>query len=208
MLQEIKLGDILKINSTEQIIRVIALDDIEVLYDFYWNHNDKWAFADNLSKKGFFYRMSLKNCISKCSKVDYKSLSDKEHMVLRPDLRLRFLRDKNASWQYDYFKEKKNEIQNTFSNQFLPINKIFLCPLSKNKSIKKGEILESNNQEISFYEILVKAFEMSKKIGKTDSNGIGIYRLGIEKGVPSFYIGDYIDIAGIMKTSPYGHERK
>jgi hypothetical protein len=33
-----------------------------------------------------------------------------------------------------------------------------------------------------------------------DGKGIGIFRNGFEKGMPSFYIGRFIDNAGLLET--------
>jgi hypothetical protein len=47
--------------------------------------------------------------------------------------------------------------------------------------------------------LLTSAKRIQESVNPNQSNGIGIYRTGIQKQIPSYYIGEYIDLAGIMK---------
>jgi len=200
---KIKLGDIFKLKQTNQIVRIIGLDDFEVLYDNYWNHNKSWAFASNLDKKGFFYRMSKEAFLRNASKSNSQELSKEELDVFRIDLPLRFARIKDLSWDSDIFSSTDSLEKLIDSNpeveKSISANKILICPVGKNGGFKKSSLVESDGENIRISKILVSAKEVRDAINDNSSNGIGLYRLGIEMEIPTYYIGEYIDIAGVMK---------
>lgn len=60
-------------------------------------------------------------------------------------------------------------------------------------------IVESKS-ELKKFDIILKAKEIQESVNDQKSNGIGFYRLGYEKGLPRYSIGEYFDRAGIMKN--------
>lgn len=202
---KIQLGDIFKLNQTNQTLRVIGLDDLEVLYDSFWDYNKSWAFASNLYKKGFFYRMSKEYFIKNTTKVSSQELNSEELSVFRTDLPLRFARIKDLSWKSDIFESKDSIKKLIDSNpqieKTISADKIYICPIGKKGSVKKPLLVETSNTEVKISELLMTAKEALKKLDNDSSDGIGFYRLGIEKGIPTYYIGEYLDMAGIMKNN-------
>lgn len=47
-------------------------------------------------------------------------------------------------------------------------------------------------------ELIWKAKELQESVNNQTSKGIGLYRIGFEKGLPSYYIGEYFDKAGLL----------
>ena len=84
--------------------------------------------------------------------------------------------------------------------QRLLADKIVLLPYGIRGGLKKGTIVTPDNGSyLDCEELIWKAKKIQESVNNEISKGIGIYRMGFESGLPSFYIGQYIDSAGIMK---------
>lgn len=191
-----KLGEIYKANWDGSIMRVIGFDEFEVFYDGYWEHDNSWTFASNLKKKCTFYRTSRNIFSEKAILIDFKVLTEEEHNIFRPDLTIRTCRIENASWSDNNF-----NLEGFESNlQSIRSERIWLYPFGPKEGFKKGELITAkNNKEFTVPELLESAKRIQQSVNPNQSNGIGIYRTGIQKQIPSYHIGEYIDLAGIMK---------
>ena len=189
-----KLGEIYKTKFDERIFRIIGLDNFEVFYDCLSNEN-KWTFSGNFKRKSIFFRMEAELFKIKSELIKREEFTEKEAEYFRADLPMRFGRIKNLSWN-SVAKSELNKYQNEFSQRKVNADKIILIPSrSKQKGgFLKGELIESNSI-LTEFEIIQKASELQK----ISSNGIGFYRMGCQKGIPTYSIGEYLDKAGIMK---------
>ena len=177
-------------------MRVIGFDKFEVFYDGFWGHDNSWTFSSNLKKKCFFYRTSRNVFSEKASLIDFKELTEEEYSVFRPDLTMRTCRIENASWSDNEFNLEGFE-SNLIS---IKSEKIWLYPFGPKGGFKKGELITARkNNEFAVTELLDSAKRIQQSVNPNQSNGIGIYRTGIQKQKPSYYIGEYIDLARIMK---------
>ncbi len=191
-----KLGEIYKANWDGTIMRVIGFDEFEVFYDGYWEHDNSWTIASNLKKKCFFYRTSRNVFSEKAQLIDFKELAKEEYDILRPDLIIRTCRIENASWSNCNFKLEGFDLK----MKAIKTEKIWLYPFGPKGGFKKGELINAkNNKEFTISELLESAKRIQDAVNPNQSKGIGIYRTGIQKQIPSYYIGEYIDLAGIMK---------
>ncbi|HYH15091.1 MAG TPA: hypothetical protein VD794_07725 [Flavisolibacter sp.] len=201
--EKLKVGGVYKTEWDDRPFRVIGLDDIEVFYDCLWPHDNKWTFSGNFKKKCYFYRTSAPLFAEKSTSLDFLALTDEEERMFRPDLPLRLGRTNELNW---------NEIASTdypsfqallpasVQSQQLPANQVVLIPYGNNGGFKKGTVVTAVNE--SFFEgseLLWKAKELQEAVNDKVSKGIGLYRIGFEKGMPSYYIGQYIDNAGLLK---------
>ncbi|WP_348702916.1 hypothetical protein [Tenacibaculum sp. 190524A02b] len=109
---------------------------------------------------------------------------------------MRFGRTKKINWN-SFDACGIENLKSEFSNQEINTNKIVLVPFGKKGGYQKGEIIESKS-ELSKFDIILKAKEIQESVNNQLSNGIGFYRLGYEKGLPRYLIGEYLDQAGIM----------
>ena len=195
---KIKIGNIYNLIHSNQTIKVIGVDDYEILYDFFWSHNNSWAFSSNLKKKGFFYRMNKDKFLQSVEKIKYEELSLDQINILRPDLPIRIGRVAGISWRNNVF-NSKDVFEKTTKIDYdstINCNKIWLYPLSLNNKPLKPKLIEAKSKKLTLGEILLCASEIRKTSNNEDSNGIGIYRLGINKKSPSYYIGEYVDLMG------------
>ncbi|MBQ4804534.1 hypothetical protein J8L88_16860 [Aquimarina sp. MMG015] len=194
--EKVKLGDIYKTGFDERPFRIIGFDDYEVFYDCLWSDKN-WTFSDNFRVKTIFYRMSLEIFKNKSKLIENLPLTEKELQYFRPDLPMRFGRTKNVNWNSFDSSEIEN-LKSEFGNQKFNATKIVVVPFGPKGGLKKGEILE-NKSEWTEFDIIQKAKKIQESATERKSNGIGFYRLGYEKGLPRYSIGEYFDRAGIMK---------
>ncbi len=189
-----KLGEIYKASWDGSIMRVIGFDEFEVLYDGYWEHDKSWTFASNLKQKCSFYRASRNVFSEKASLIDFKELTKEEHDIFRPDLTIRTCRIENASWSDSDFNLEESDMKSIKSE------KVWLYPIGPKGGLKKGELITAqNNKEFTVSELLESAKRIQNSVNLNQTYGIGIYRMGIQKQLPSYYVGEFIDLAGIMK---------
>ncbi len=77
-------------------------------------------------------------------------------------------------------------------NQTLKSGQIVLVPSGKKGGLKKGIVISADNSlYFTMSELLWKAKEIQESLNEEKSEGIGIYRLGFEKRIPSYSIGEF-----------------
>ena len=195
-----KLGEIYRANWDDSLMRIIGFDSFEVFYDGYWKHDGSWTFASNLKKKCSFYRTSINVFTEKAELIDFKELTEEELFVFRPDLTIRTCRIKDTTWT-DNNLEKLALNGQLLNIETIKTSKIWLYPFGPNGGLKKGELITSkNSMDFSINELLNSAKRIQQSVNQNETNGIGIYRTGVQKQIPSYYIGEYFDSAGIMKS--------
>ncbi|WMI68177.1 hypothetical protein [Mangrovimonas sp. YM274] len=142
--------------------------------------------------------MSTEIFKTKSELIENLPLTEKESQYFRPDLPMRFGRTKNVSWN-SFNSDGIKDLKSDFGNRKFNATKIILVPYCPKGGFKKGEILECKS-EFTEFEIILKAKEIQESSNNQKSNGIGFYRLGYQKGLPTYAIGEYFDRAGIMKN--------
>lgn len=207
LIESLEIGGIYKCDWDERPFRVIGLDEHEVFYDCMWS-DGLWTFSGNFKKKCHFYRTSVKRFKNNLLPLDFLPLSEEEFKFFRADLPMRFGRSELYNWndfKMDNFYDFKNELytntNNFKSEEILYTDRIILIPYGIKKGFLKGLLTcADNNSFFNLAELIWKAKQIQEAVNHSKSEGIGIYRLGTEKGIPSYYIGGYYDLAGILKT--------
>lgn len=197
---KLKIGEIYITEWDERPFRVLGYDDIEVFYDCLWPHDNSWTFSGNLKKKCYFYRTWTSLFINKSKPIDFLPITEEEKKVFRPDLPIRVCRSKKYSWNnfnvstFDEFLKQAENFSDTIQT-----DKLVLIPYGNKGGLKKGTIVTAfNSKYFEASELIWKAKELQETVNNQISNGIGIYRLGFEKGLPSYYIGEYNDNTGMV----------
>jgi hypothetical protein len=206
MKDNLLLGGVYKTEWDNQTSRIIGMDNIEVFYDCLWPHDNSWTFSGNFKKKCHFYRTSREVFERRARLINNLPLTPEEQNAFRPDLPMRLGRTRELKWnnfassQFNEFVAMAKDLgDNKFLDSRIEINEMVLIPYGAKGGLKKGMVVKADNEKyFDCAELIWKAKELQESINDNTSEGIGIYRLGFEKGLPSFYIGEYKDSAGLL----------
>ena len=134
-------------------------------------------------------------------------LDAKEIAIYRPDLPLRVCRNKFLTWNENHF-ETLNESNSHLSLHYvfytseiiLPVTEIALQPFGPKRGTVKSTIIKSMDEKgFTFNELIWNAHTIQRiHIRESERAGVGIYRSGHQKKMPSFYIGGYYDAANFL----------
>jgi hypothetical protein len=126
-------------------------------------------------------------------------ITTEELRFFRPDLPLKFGQTDTLNWNglgektyIEFIKKNDSKLVKDLFEQHLPIGKLVIVPYGSKRGLKKGVVIEAD--ESSYFtvgEIIWKANQIQYEANKDISNGIGVYRLGFEKGIPSYYLSDF-----------------
>lgn len=202
----LEIGSVYQVEWDRRPYRVIGLDDVEVFYDCMIDEQS-WIFSGNFGKKCFFYRTSVLVFGAKSTKIDHIPLSKEEQVFFRPDLTMRIGRTKQLNWNQMNFGTRNDldhfihlNLPEDFTAQKVETNAIIVYPYGPAGGLKKGEkIIADNGTYFSAAELIWKSKEIQESVNRNPSDGIGLYRIGAEKGFPSYYIGEYLDKANLLK---------
>jgi hypothetical protein len=182
---QIALGVVFEIESSPSAMRVLAYDDAEVMYDVWWPHKSAWAMAKMLGDFSY-YRLPRHYVEANAKHIRIDPLSEKERQVHRPDLPFAVARRDGTSW-YD-----QSWPEGVFgSAPILEVEAIYLSPFGPRDTAKPSVLLTADNGEsFTEMELLTKAREIQRPfIGDVRlTEGVGIYRAGIKKRTPSYYV--------------------
>lgn len=189
--EDLIVGGVYNLSFQEGLIKIVGLDETEVLYDVL--HGDEWFFYANKKKKSIFYRLPRLFFFNECSIVREENFTDEELKFYRPDLPLRLCRFKDGSWG-----ELDTSQLDKLKDLFINCNQIYISPYGTNGGIKKSDLIKEKDN-INEYELLLNSAEIQKATGHLNSDGVGLYRLGVEKGLPRYGTGEFYDRAGNIK---------
>ena len=190
-----------KFKNGEHTIRVIGSDEFEVFYDVWNEHSNSWTYTRKRSI--IYYRFSKKYFLKSTELTDTKPLTKKEIQIHRPDLPHRLCISEQWKWNLTNFESMKEFKQVSKLDNFnskIEANKLILFPKGPNGGTKSGvTIVAQNGNSFTEEEVLWKAHNIQSDYVTDAIDGIGIYRSGLSKGIPSYYIGEKYDDAGNNK---------
>ena len=189
---EITPGTVFQIAGDDSPMRVLLCDSKIVMYDAWWVHLDSWGLADldaSRHRSISYYLMPTSILLQKGTYLRSDPLSAEEQDLHRPDLPFSALRDKALTWS----SADTSHISNAAP---LDVSSIYLLPFGPSGGIKTGIRVEAENR-ISFspHELFAKAQAIqAAQHGKVAPvAGVGIYRSGLQRGLPAFYLWGAVD---------------
>ena len=202
----IKLGAVLKTDWDDRQFRVLAFDDVEVLYDCWWPHRKVWGLS-KLSGNATYYRIPTALLCAHATRLRIDPMTQEEIAFHRPDLPLRLCRFPNLHWtkvrypSIDSYASaiKKSSPRNRVDGKrvALAIPEVILKPFGPKGSAKRGTVIEARNDKgFCALELLWRAHNLQAPYVKDWEKGVGIYRSGFERGIPSYYLWGVSDQAG------------
>jgi hypothetical protein len=199
------LGGVYKTIRSDSLIRILAFDNIEIFYDVYYCSLNEWAFASKLKRQGTYYRQAHNIFLQNATFIKEQTLTEDEFKVFRPDLPFRLCRNKEIAWTNTRFstladyKHYALDYGVDISNKIvLPIPAITIEPFGAEgriTSIKSTLVTSIDVDGFTAIELLWLANNIQAEHAKhIVDKGVGIYRSGHEKKVPSYYIWGYYDM--------------
>jgi len=182
---QLALGVVFEIESSPSAMRVVAFDDAEVMYDVWWPHREAWGMARLLGDFSYF-RLPRHYVEANARYIRTDPLSEKELRVHRPDLPFAVAQHNDVSW---YAPSWQGIVFET--SPVISVSAIYLAPFGPRDSAKPAVLFTADNGEgFTEAELLSKAKILQAPfVGDVRlTEGVGIYRAGIKKHVPSYYL--------------------
>jgi hypothetical protein len=209
--EDLRAGLVAQTDFDERPIRVLAFDDVEVLYDSWWPHRGDWGLR-NLRGKAYYYRIPTQFILPRANVLRVDPLSEAEWSAHRPDLPLRLLRFEEFEWNdahvssIDAFSAWLSRVAPSpalpSSDVALDIPAVLLAPCGPKGATKRPvAIAAENGQNFSSLELLWRAASIQAPVSSNRGHGVGIYRLGCASARPLFYLWGTIDQAGFLAPS-------
>ena len=198
------------------MIRIMMFDNNEV---FYQTINEDDTFVDSKYSTISYYRTS-KDFFYKNSKfIKHLAFTETENEIHRPNLPLRlncfselFWTNTSFGGEIDFNEFLKSTDINTKDLTGIESSKVVIFPTSQQLLNKKSVLLENKNSHFPGKELMIQCFNIQSEYVKSGKpyfsrfrliangreekrlTGIGIYRLGINRNVPSYYLGGEISM--------------
>ena len=187
----ITVGNVYEMSSQPNPLRVVGVDDHVVMYDSWWPHKNAWG-MDKLVGTFIYYRMARSFFDSHSRLLRAEPLSPLELSVHRPDLPFAFARRNDLSW-YEEWDDAGTFADNAIGDSVsaLEAPQIFLVPFGPRDSAKAPVLVHAGDRRsFSVAELLraARAVQVPFLGDVRLTAGVGIYRSGIKKRIPSFYL--------------------
>lgn len=216
---EMKIGDFFELDrsrlNTDDLLpddyyfskfRVLFFDKFELFVDMIMRGTNDFELDGKFRGQRTFARIGQLELQQYGSKIGHKPILIDwlEHISF--DLLLRISRIKSIDWDNPIFENKRdfdNWIEQNMSKLWnaerIETPEIYLESTTKRDSWRKPELVNADNGKyFTAVELLWKASLLQGRV-KTKHNGVGIYRSGSKGNIPVFYIGGFLDRAGILK---------
>lgn len=198
--------------------RIDAYDSV-VMHDAWWPHLDNWGLANLQHVKRqriHYYVATLGTVLEKAAYVRTEPLSDDEVAMHRPDLPLSFARCAAISWSAEVPESaaqmagrvRAAGCRDARDGATLGASEIYLFPFGPKGGQKAGIRVKADNkaaftaEEILWKAAVVQAPHIGDEVA---THGVGIYRLGLLRGVPGFYLwGNVSQLHSYLASEGYG----
>ncbi|GAA2350257.1 hypothetical protein GCM10010170_039680 [Dactylosporangium salmoneum] len=184
---QLEPGAVFRFPHDERPLRVLVRDADAVMYDCWWPHLDGWALADLEATKRqriSYYVTTVPTVVDKGIYLRSDPLSDDERALHRPDLPFTAVQDPDQHWS-------ASAVTPVQGGSRLLVTALYLFPFGPAGGTKPGlRVAADNGSFITTNELLRKAHAVQTKHLSTATtvDGVGIYRSGLQRGLPAFYL--------------------
>jgi hypothetical protein len=196
-LNDLHVGAVLQPQWDSRPLRVIAFDEETVMYDCWWPQIPGWG-IDSLNRTLAYYRVPTSLLLRQSKHLRTEEYTEAEMAVLRPDLPFSFARFANFEWPTvspatpeEFPNGSFSCIEDQSSQPCLDAAKIYLEPFGPKGGSKPGVMIEAENRAaFTVKEILWHAARLQSPFLRDTrvTTGVGIYRSGIRRKLPSYYV--------------------
>jgi len=190
----LQLGAVFKVDWFEAPVRVLAFDAAEVIYDAWWPGVSAWGLA-KLGGTFSYLRVPRRFFEKTATFLRIEEYTQEEAEVHRPDLPLSFARNHFLSW---YSESSNNRSPMAASPTVaedsmarLNAGAIYLVPFGPKHGSKPSLLVRpADGASFTSLEVIRLAWQVQvAHLGsKQLTEGVGIYRSGVRRRVPSYYI--------------------
>jgi hypothetical protein len=185
---KIEPGAVFRFPHDDRPNRVLFHDSDVVMYDAWWPHLDSWGLADLKAikrKRISYYITTVSTVLEKATYLRSDPLSAGERAVHRPDLPFAAVQDPVISWS------SENTARLTGTRSQLNTSRIYLEPFGPRGATKAGVRVVADNGSSFTAEELFRKAQVAQARHLSDVmpvSGVGIYRSGLQRGLPAFYL--------------------
>ena len=185
---QIGLGAVFRFPHDDRPNRILLHDGDVVMYDVWWPHQDGWGLADleAVKRKRVAYYVTTSGTLQeKATYLRSDPLSDGEQTIHRPDLPFAAIQDAALTWSSDPIGRLAGDRSELSAAQ------IFVSPFGPGGGTKAGRrIVADNGASFPAEELFRKAQAAQIQHLGTEAPvaGVGIYRSGLQRGLPEFYL--------------------
>lgn len=184
----IELGAVFRFPHDERPNRVLLYDDDVVMYDVWWPHQDGWGLANlaTVQRKHIaYYVTTVTTLVERATQLRSDPLTDDERAIHRPDLPFVALQDAAITWSSDPVGRPG------VRGAELNAARVYLSPFGPAGGTKTGRRVDADNGSVFSAEELFRKAQAAQAPYLGDElpvTGVGIYRSGLQRGVPEFYL--------------------
>lgn len=184
----IELGTVFRFPHDDRPNRVLLHDGDVVMYDVWWPHLNGWGLADLATvrrKRIAYYVTTVATLVEKATELRSEPLSADEQTIHRPDLPFAPLQDAAIAWSSDPAERL------TKDGSGLSAPAVYLSPFGPGGGTKPQRRVEAvNGSSFSAEELFgaARAVQAAHLGDEPPVTGVGIYRSGLQRGLPEFYL--------------------
>ncbi len=188
----VALGAVYEAHWSPEPVRIVAFDENVIMYDTWWPHKNAWAMSKLLGSFSY-YRLPRAYFESHSRHLRTDPYSEQEQKVHRPDLPFEFAKRSDLSWYEPWHKPPATAVASRapVSEPTLESPALFLEPFGPRDSAKPATLVHAQNGKyFTENEVLhlAHALQIPHLREAKLTSGVGIYRSGIKKRLPSYYI--------------------
>ncbi len=200
----VQVGAVFRWSHDDRPMRVLVHDRDVVMYDAWWPHLDAWGLADVqlIRKERIGYYVALASTLAEhASYVRLDPLTDDEVGIHRPDLPVAVGQCAAICWP-----SKVPEAAARFAQDWraagcpdgamLQAPEVYLYPFGPDGgvwAVAGARVQAANGTAFTAEELLFKAAVIQAPFisDAAPTQGIGIYRDGLYRGIPTYYLGGF-----------------
>lgn len=206
-------------DDNDHLMRVLMYDDNVAMYDAWWPHLGNWGLANLQQVKRqriAYYVATVGTVLEKAAYVRTEPLSGDEVTLHRPDLPLSFAQCTALSWPAEVpgsaaqmaARVRAAGCRDARDGATLSASAIYLFPFGPKGGERTGVRVRADNKAaFTAEEILWKAAVVQAPLIRDEVavHGVGIYRDGLLRGIPGFYLwGAVSKLHSYLASQGYG----
>ena len=199
-------GGIYRMTWEDNLRWVLAVDDVQVIYDVWSAEEQAWGLRSS-HPSSLFYKSFHHNFRELSEYVGFDALTEKEIELFGLALPMAVCRYRDFQWPSNPIQSQADFISYCDQHQWsltkdivLPVASVVLIPYDPVNGMGKGVVVHSNNLAgFDNSELLWHAHGVQQQAMHIVREGTGLHRQGWEQGFPSYYVGGYYDAAGYLK---------